>query len=232
MIKRIITDEALKIATAMVSEAMLCTLPEPEDCVGQFTPQFDERIERLKKTAERKTNWRKLAKSVVVSVLVVLIGFSMLCVINTEVRATVVTWFKETFETYITYWFNSENENVLPEYELTWVPEGLELVYADSSEHMCIMVYQLDSNASDGFTFDYALANDNSQLTIYSLDGIRQAEVVDINGLHGELYLSSNPENPNALVWFDDEHDIVFTLTSYMNSVDILHIANGVELVN
>lgn len=53
MTKRFITDDELTIATAMVSEAMLRSLPEPEECTGQFTTQFEEKIEKLKKEVPR-----------------------------------------------------------------------------------------------------------------------------------------------------------------------------------
>ena len=230
MTKRFITDEELTIATAMVSEAMLRALPEPEECTGQFTVQFEEKIEKLKKATLRKATWRKFARSAVAAVLVVLIGFSMLCAFNTEVRAAVVAWFKEAFGTYTTYWFTSEDQRVLPKYELAWIPNDCKLIHFDSSERMGIMVYQ-DSN-TNGFTLNYTLADDKSQLTIYSFDGNHEFEVVAINGMHGELYLSDNTEDPHALLWYDEENGVILSITSNLNPNDIIHIANNINIAN
>ena len=232
MTKRFITDEDLTIATAMVSEAMLRSLPEPEDCTGQFTSQFEEKIEKLKKAAARKANWKKFALGSVAAVLVILIGFSMLCVFNTEVRAAVGIWFKETFGTYTTYWFTSAEDSVLPKYELTWVPEGFEKIFEESYEQTYGSVYQHGSSAMDSFTFDYNIATDDMKLTVQSLYGSHKPKQVDINGQYGEFYLSSNPADTNTLVWFDEENNIVFIITSYLDQVDVLHIANSVNLVN
>lgn len=232
MITRYISDEDLIAATALVSDSMLRALPEPEDCVGQFSKQFEERIEQLKKYAIRKAKLLKLKKSMVVAIIVVLIGFSMLCVFNTEVRATVAEWFKETLGTHTTYWFTSNDDGTLPKYELTWVPEGYELVFEDSYDYMYGAVYQRGDDAADGFTFDYALANNDTQLTTQSLYGSNEASPVDINGYNGDLYLSDNSLDTNTLVWLDEESGVVFSITSYMDPVDILNIASNVKLVN
>ena len=231
MVHRMITDEELIVAAAQVRESMLCVLPEPRECTGQFSSQFEAKIEKLRKTAAKKASRRKFTRHAVAAVLVVLIGLSMLCALNTEVRAAFVTWFKETFGEYTTYWFASEENNILPEYELTWVPEGCELVYEEFADNVYVVLYESKVTAADYFTFDYALANNNSQLTVYSHNGKHEAEQVNINGLYGELYLSENLEEPHALVWFDEENGVVFTITSYMKSADMLHIAENVKLV-
>lgn len=230
MITRYISDEDLIAATALVSNSMLRALPEPEDCVGQFSKQFEERIELLKKSAIRKAKLLKLKKCMVAAILVVLIGFSMLSVFNTEVRATVVEWFKETFRTYTTYWFKSEADYGLPKYDLTWVPEGYEIVSEEAYEQVYGAVYQCGNNVMDSFTFDCYIATDDMQLTIQSIYGSFESKTVDINGQYGEFYLSNNPADTNTLVWLGEENDVVFIITSYLDQLDVLHIAESVKL--
>ena len=232
MTKRFITDEELVVATTMVSEAMLRTLPEPEECTGQFTAQFEEKIEKLKKTAASKANWKKFARSGVAAVLVILIGFSVLCAFNTEVRAVVFTWFKEKFESCTTYWFSSDVDTVLPEYKLSWVPDGYELISEESYHFTYGAMYQKGSNSLNSFTFAYNIAGDDMQLTIQSIYGSYDSTPVDINGGYGEFYLSDTPNETNALIWFDEEHNIVFAITSYLDQEDILQIASNVKLVS
>lgn len=230
MTKRFITDDELTIATAMVSEAMLRSLPEPEECTGQFTTQFEEKIEKLKKEAARKANWKKFAKSVVAAVLVALIGFSMLCVFNTEVRATVINWFKETFETYTTYWFTSNDTAELPQYELKWLPDGCKLISEVSYDEAYGAVYECNSEITGGFTFDYLFANVETQLTVESHYGESNATFISVNGHYGELYESENTDDANILVWFDEENDVVFTITSHMDPEIIMLIASNVKI--
>ena len=222
MIKRFITDEELTIATALVSESMLRALPDPEDCTGYFTVQFEARIEQLKKTVARKAVIWKYVKSVVAAVLVVLIGFSMLCAFNTEVRAAVVAWFKETFGTYTSYWFNTEENNVLPEYELTWVPDGYEIIYDDIQPNSRTVVFQLGDDISASFSFSYYSTEYDSPLIIHTEDGKYDVEEVDVNGNYGEFYRSHSAEESHALVWFNEKNNTVLTILSYLSKDDIL----------
>lgn len=229
MTKRFITDEELVVATTMVSEAMLRALPEPEECIGQFTAQFEEKIEKLKKTALRKANWRKFARSAVAAVLVVLIGFSMLFAFDTEVRAAVVTWFKETFGTYTTYWFSSSEEKTLPEYELTYVPDGYEIIYDDALSDSRTIIYQCGDNILASFSFSYYLAEDDSPLVIYTLDGDYSIEKIQINKWYGEYYGSNDPTISNAVVWLDEETNTVNTIIAYLSKDEILGIARNIK---
>lgn len=231
MITRFISDEDMVIATTLVSESMLNTLPEPEDCMGQFSKHFEERIEELKKAAVRRASWRKLVRSAVVMILTVMITFSLLCTLNIEVRAAVSTWFKEMFGTFTTYWFTSDKDIHLPEYELTWIPEGYEIVFEEAYEQTYGSVYQRGSSVMDSFTFDYNIATDDMKLTVQSLHGSIETMQVDINGQYGEFYLASNPADTNTLAWFDEDNNVVFIITSYLDQQEILHIANSVKLV-
>ena len=233
MTKRFITDDELTIATAMVSEAMLRSLPEPEECTGQFTTQFEEKIEKLKKAAAKKANWNKFVRSAVAAVLVVLIGFSMLCAFNTEVRATVIGWFKKTFETYTTYWFSDNvNDDVIPEYDITWIPEGYELIYDESMPDSIIRLYQNPDDELDGFTFNCYKPQADSPVTAEMLGEQYIIEQVHIIGNTGDLYISLDPNESHGLIWSDDNNQVAFAITSFLPPDDILHIAESVKLVN
>ena len=231
MIKRMITDEELISATALIRESLLRTLPEPENCTGEFTTQFEEKIRKLKKAAERKAAWRRFTKGAVAAVLVVLISFSMLLAFSTETRAAVKIWFRESFGSLTTYTFLESEVNSLPKYELTWIPEGYELIRDEGFEHMRGMVYQKGYNAHDTFIFDYALANDNSKLFVESTSGEQTMKTVDVWGTQGDLYLSSGPDDSYLLVWFDETNGVVFSINTYLEPDDILRIANGVRIV-
>lgn len=229
MTKRFITDEELVIATNMVSEAMLRALPEPGDCTGHFTAQFEERIEKLMKTAARKASWKKFARGAVAAVLVALIGFSMLCAFNTEVRAAVVGWFKKTYEEYTSYWFSPENEDVLPEYELTWIPEGYELVIDDRLPESRTLVYQRGDDISASFIFSYCFAEADSQLLIYTFDDEYNVKTVTINGYPGDFHQAVNESESSSLVWLDEDKNTVNTIIAYLSEDEMLRIANHIK---
>lgn len=231
MITRMISDEELVKATALVQAAMLASLPEPEDCTGEFSEQFEVRIDKLKKTAKRKASWRKFTKTAVAAVLVVLVGFAALLTFSTETRAAVRLWIRESFGNVTTYWFQESEVKTLPEYELTWVPENCERIYDESSDTGRVMLYQNGSDILDGFTFNYSLANDSSKLMVESLYGKQTIETVDVWGKQADFYPSSHPDDSHGLVWFDEPNGVVLYITSFYDLDDILRIANGVRIV-
>lgn len=86
-------------------------------------------------------------------------------------------------------------------------------------------------STGDGFTLNYAIANESSQMSAYSLDDYHESETININGCNGDLYLSDNPDDPHALVWLDEENNVAFIITSNLPVEVILHIASGIKLV-
>ena len=231
MITRMLSDEELINATALVREAMVSSLPEPQVCTGEFSEQFEERIKKLKKTAERKAAWHRFAKGAVAAILFVVIGFSILFAFSTETRAAVVNWFKDTFNNQTTYWFSSREENVLPKYALTWVPKNYEIIYDDSLPDSRTQIYQLGDDISASFAFSYYQAKDDSPLMIYTGDGTYDVELVDVNGYYGEFYKSHSADTSHALVWLDEDNNTVLTILSYMSKDDVLRLANSVQIV-
>ena len=63
-------------------------------------------------------------------------------------------------------------------------------------------------------------------------DGQTQAGVVDINGLPGTCYRSSNASRPLQVVWLDYEQRIVFLLTGSMSCEELVTLAETVSPVN
>lgn len=195
MMRRIITDEELISATALVQESMLCTLPEPEDCTGEFSAQFEEKIRKLKKAAERKAAWRRFAKGAVAAVLVALISFSMLLAFSTETRAAVAGWFKEQFGTVTNYWTDANENTILPTYEETWIPDGYEVIQIEESGISRVVVYQLGDDISTAFVVDYSIATEDSPLFLYTFDDEYDVEQVTVNGYTGDFYIAHDPDS-------------------------------------
>ena len=231
MITRMLSDEELINATALVREAMVSSLPEPQACTGEFSEQFEERIKKLKKKAERKAAWRRFAKGAVAAILFVVIGFSMLFAFSTETRAAVKLWFKESFESYTTYWFAETEVKAIPAYELTWIPEGYEKISDESFELMRSLVYQKGDNIAEAFIFDYYLADDNTILVIESLYDGQIVESVEVWGTYGELYLPTGPDDSCTLLWFDEPNSVVLSINALLKPDDVLRLANSVQIV-
>ena len=231
MITRMISDEELVKATALVQAAMLASLPEPEDCTGEFSDQFEAKIENLKKTAKRKAAWRKFAKTAVAAVLVVLISFGMLCAVNTEVRASVVGWFKQQFGTVTKYWTDADEHTTLPTYEETWIPDGYEVIQIEEASFGRVVVYQLGDDISTAFVIDYSIATEDSPLHLYTFDGEYDIQQVTVNGYIGDFYIARDPDVSSALLWLDESTNTIINVMAYLDEEDMLRIAKGIRLV-
>ena len=228
---RIISDEELISAAALVRTPMLDALPNPQECTGQLSSRFEEQIESLKKTMTRKLSWRRFTQSVVAAVLVVLLSISMLCAFNTKVRAAVITWIKEVFKTQTTFWYTTESGNQPQAYELTWVPDNYEIVFDNATSNSRSMVFQHKENSLDAFTFSYYLPDSDSPFYLDTFDGDYTVETLKINGFYGEFHRAQNIEDSNALIWFDEESNTVMTILAHLSKEDIFKIARNVEKV-
>jgi len=231
MIQRMITDEELISATALIRESMLRTLPEPEDCTGAFSAQFEVKIVKLKKTAERKAAWRRFAKGAVAAVLVALISFSMLLAFSTETRAAVTGWFKEQLGVVTTYWTDANENTTLPTYEPTWIPDGYEVIQVEESSIGRVAVYQLGDDISTAFVVDYSIATEDSPLHLYTFDDEYDIQQVTVNGYTGDFYVARDPDVSSALLWLDESTNTIITIMAFLNEEDMLRIANSIRLV-
>ena len=213
----------------MVRCSMLDSFPENLD--GQFSDEFLKRIEVLRVTKQRIEKQQLLRKRFASAVAAFIIAITMLLSLNTEVRAAVATWFKEVYETFTTYWFTPETQNILPTFELTAVPEGYICIYDETLSNSRSMLYQNEKDQSDIFSIRYALLQADAPLTVSYPDTDFVFLKIEVNEYSGELYISKNPDESHALIWVDESNRVVFTITSLGNPNDMVHIASLLELV-
>lgn len=229
MISKFISEQDLRKAATMVRCSMLETLPQEVE--GQFTKEFDLKIIELKKT-QKCEKQQQLRKRLTAAVAAFFVAMTMLLSFNTEVRAAVVTWFKEVFETRIVYWFNGEKADILPVFEITGLPEDYECIYDEATSNPHNYLYQKEDSVIDGFSFRYSFIQSEAPLSVTFPDDDFTVTQVTINGCPGDLYISADPSESHALVWIDEPNGVVLTITSFLDPEVMLHIAESVKLVD
>ena len=229
---KIYSDRELTLAATIVRNSMLSALPEPKDCRGEFSSTFEEKILLLQQREEKYKAKRQSVKRVLAAIFALFIGISLLLVTNTKVRASVVAWIKQTFEHFTSYRFEQPQNDSLPEYKLTWIPDGYDMVFEDIVSHAHTMVFQRGENPKDSFTLDYCFVQSESSLNIHTFNDYYDVETVSVNEFSGELYLSHDASKSHGLIWYDEETGVVFTITAFLQPEDILHIAEGLKLGN
>lgn len=78
-------------------------------------------------------------------------------------------------------------------------------------------------------SFSYGPMQEGSGIAVTDTD---QAVVkqVEINGISGEFYLSTDPTLSNSLIWLDETSGMFFSIGGFLDESDILHMAESIYL--
>lgn len=222
--------QKMQAAAAAWRKAMLATLPEPEDCPGEVSPEFEEKIQALQKTHARKTVRRQTMRRLVAAVLAVVIALSALVLSNPQARAAVFSWVRKVFGYRTTYVLPEKEHMALPEYVPQWLPEGFEVVFSNKMEHSQVTSYFNPEQGYGGFSFAYEVATGEARVTADTSGGDYTQEIVSINGMYGELFVEKNGAAGNILIWIDEPQQVILSLHGFLSPQDMMHIAENVKL--
>ena len=232
MAKITFTDDELREAAIAVRDAMLASIPAEEDCPYEFSPGFEGRIRQLyqEKMAEKKKKaGHPVLRRVAAIFLATLIALSTWLAVDNRARAAVLRWFREVYENQIVYRFTGEKPNeVLPEFELTWLPDGYVRVDAFHGDLARVVMYGPAGSEVDGFVLSYNLITDGLGKTID--DSAGTGIPVEINGSAGYFYPGTESSPGNILIWVREDFNVVIEIGSPLSREEILHIANGLKL--
>ena len=176
--------------------------------------------------------WKNVAQKAAVILLVFSLSLGSLMAVSPTVRAAVVRWVTEWYETHVVYRFSGEQiADEMPQYEVTDLPEG----YAETERvewpSYVSIIYQKvnDENAPWIYLqYIYMQQGASSNFEIENADIIP----VTVNGLEGQLYLTKDSEQSDSTItWIDPNENILFAVSAALGADDILHIAESVSLV-
>lgn len=175
--------------------------------------------------------WKNVAQKAAVILLMFSLSLGSLMAVSPTVRAAVVRWVTEWYETHIVYRYSGEQiTGEMPQYEVTDLPEG----YAETERvewpSYVSIIYQKvnDENAPWIYLqYIYMQQGASSNFEIENADIIP----VTVNGLEGQLYLTKDSEQSDSTItWIDPNENILFAVSAALNANDILHIAESVSL--
>lgn len=228
MKNELFSDAQLQAALAKSQQSFLDSLPQ-EPPRHEFSKDFQRDIQALSQKEKRILHMRTVTRQVRAASLALIIGASLVLTVHADARATVLRWVKEELGQSSVFWFMGDTSQKLPNYALTWLPEGMECTSDETTNTDRGLVYLDPECPESGFVLHYSLVQDGSQLIVFHENQESQAVQVEINSCTGELFLSEGEAN-NVLVWFDEKRNVEFDITSPLNSDVILHIAEGIIL--
>ena len=230
-------DKQLEQAAKKLSCAMGTSLPEPEEQV--FSPSFEEKMKQLLKRQRRQKYLKRIACSAA-SILALLITVGCLFLaLNTEARAYLQTWYRSVSIGRYTYRFNEDRRGQpLPDYEVTWLPEGYRYNRTRRFENTTLVGYRKESPTERYITplgLEYFWISDQMALTVsaYGNHTVAQQQVI-VNGKPAHLYEDINTSNGQRhyiLVWIDQEAGLVFRLGTSLSIDETIAVAESVRPV-
>ena len=226
------TDAELAIAAEAVSNAMLHSLPEPEECKHEFSADFERKMEKLfvrERAMRRMAEIRRWAAAIL---LLVIIGGSAILAVDTEARAAFFGWVRKVYENSIVYeFFNEPTEGKLPTYDLGWVPEGYELTDAYRDETLYSAVYRKGEDIRDRFIYQYGYVHEGTKMELLLDLSEYEVKHIVLADKKVDLYISKNEAESSTAVWIDELSGIHFMIDGFFNESVMLHIIENVILV-
>ena len=227
MIEQRFTDKALKEAASKVRTSMLASLSTdtdyalPTEVPHEFQLYHTQQLK--KKTAKKR---------IIAAAIAFFVSTALFFSIHTEAKAIVQKWIKELFSDKIVYWVTESPSTVLPTYEPSWMPDGYERIYDESMDTGRVMLYQKGTDPMDGISLNYEFSSAESPLHIFLQNSDYTIKEVKIGNNSGDLCISSRKDETHALIWVDENTNIVFCITAYLDPDIILHIAESIYLVD
>ena len=176
--------------------------------------------------------WKNVAQKAAVILLVFSLSLGSLMAVSPTVRAAVVRWVTEWYETHVVYRFSGEQiADEMPQYEVTDLPEGYaETERVEWPSYVSIIYQNVNDENASWIYLQYIYMQQGASSNF----GIENADIipVTVNGLEGQLYLTKDSEQSDSTItWIDPNENILFAVSAALGADDILHIAESVSLV-
>ena len=228
LMRRVLLD-SLKLDAESTASGELAFEPTP-----RYQRQMAAMVKNPLKWERRRARplWKNVAQKAAVILLVFSLSLGSLMAVSPTVRAAVVRWVTEWYETHVVYRFSGEQlSGEMPKYEITNLPEGyVEDERVDWPTYISIIYRKANDENAPWIYLRYVYMQ---QGTVNNI-GTEGADIipVTVNGIEGQLYLARNPdESDSTITCIDPDKNIAFIVDAALDADSILHIAESVSLV-
>ncbi len=220
------TDDDLRQAALILRQRMLDSLPAPEECHYEASPELQEKIRRIMVKDRRRMTLRKLRSQAAVAALCVLMGVSVWLGTDTEARAALSLWVREVYENGVVYRFFNQTDAIgLPNYEITLPPEYCRKSDDILNDYIRVTTF---TDGSRTLIFSYQRMTADTALHIISSD--YTYEPVQIGETTGDFYLAAQDSDTNELIWADEDAEILFQISAWLGKDELIALAESVAL--
>jgi hypothetical protein len=173
---------------------------------------------------------RQFVKVVATIILTFSLSVGILIAASPTVRAAVIDWVVEWYESSIIYKFFGESDSTkMPSYEVKDLPFdytriGIPQELPNNTE----IIYE----NSDGeiLRFEYMRVEEGSAI-IVDAENMEVTEI-DVNGCPGHLYISVDPEQSSCITWYDNGAKMQFMIDGFLEGDELQKMAASVLQVD
>lgn len=219
-----ISEQEFLRALEEVDNAIAASLPDPAECVHEFSPRFQRKMRALRRRAKHPMLRQAVRIAACFLLACLLLGVGFLAV-NPDARAAVLGWVQEQVENFRCYFFAGEQDDSLAQadYILDPVPEGYELVYVHSSENSETFIYE--NKEGKLIQFGYCYGTGSPQLFVKCDEYRCKQAITSI----GTVNLYTSTEMNNSIVWSDAENGVLFCISADMSEDELIALAESVR---
>lgn len=224
----LITDEMLAAAAKELSLAMIAVFPDPEKEIHNFSLRFNQKMKKLVRRTSRTTSYlwtRRIAGFI----LALFVGFMVVFTISPSVRASVIGWIKERYESYIEYFFPDNQDNTtIKSFAIASLPEDYKEVQRFELDTVCMVQY---SNLNGSFIdFVYSKDPDAGNMMV-KVEGTTIIHT-NVQGYDADMYYPNNPEDATGIIWYNNKYNTFFYISALCSDAEIIAMANSVSIIN
>ena len=201
-----------------------------------FSDNFERKMEKLIK--KHKKPWYRLvstpAKKIAAAIiLAVVLSFSTAMTIRAS-REAIIKFFVEIYETFSVVFFgevdpdtgeprlaseDNDNSGVITDiYEITYIPEGYELVYKETIGEICIYKYEYRDLTKPSIKFSY-VKTENTTMTV-------------INTENSPIYTFGNGEKRYEYILTDEYIQVVWVEDKYVFNLVANDLTEAKNIIN
>lgn len=225
--KQILTDELLQVAARKVQNAMLNSLPEDDSELPEPSLAFEKKTEQLIRQFKKREQRRKFLQCAAACFLAILVGLSGWLALDTEARASVSKWIREISENTVYYRFFAaeDRSKISVDFVPQWIPDGYKTEQIQSGYSTKAISY---SNGEKQIVLVCSVADSGTQNQVAGEEF--RLEEVQIGDCSGDFYEEASTEEPNGLIWMDEESGVVFSIVGFLDKKTMIQIAESIVL--
>lgn len=227
--KNRITRKTLRRAGFLEREARLSALPEAP--AHDFSPAFAQAAASALAKGRRSALARDFANRALAAAAALILTLTAAVAAIPQARAEFLAWVKQDYHDSVIYRFYTNSYlTELPNYELTYIPEGFELIDSIENAERIYHVYY-NEETCDGIMFSCVKYAEWSNLQI--LPGNASSlicERIEFNNIVADYYPAETEEDANTMVWMDENQQLVFIINSTLGTDDMILLAKSIVI--